>query len=202
MARITIATLFALFSVMPRLAHGQETGFVRGLGGVMVDGRTGSVLAGGAGLSLGRGLQVIGELGRAGDLMPDALEEHLGRAALELLPGHAVTSTAALGITYTYGGARVLLPGRSRIFVEGGVGTAWLDADLHVLANGLDVSQFATSELIDFDPEPLVMVGAGVDLPITRRVGVEFGLRHLRVVTGSSYSVRMTNATAAIRMGF
>lgn len=184
-------------------------GFVGGLGGVTFNTVTSGIFAGRGGVHIGRGLFVIGEVGRAQNVLPKAIEEDLddAEAFLEQVTGLPVSLELELPATYGFGGVRWAAPGGRRIrpFLEAGVGVAHLAAEIRATVAGVPVPQDVIDQFDDLDldtNEVLLAVGGGLNLGLSRIVSIDAGYRYMRVfLEEAAVSVNTAVNTSVLYVG-
>ncbi len=124
------------------------------------------------------GVQVMGEFGRLGNIMPDLIATGLGFAGLNL------TASAFYG----EGGVRLLASPRSAIspYVEGSAGVAHLQFGVNGLGSATNAIVRAALSFVDTS-DPIVGGGGGVLLhggPLQ----IDLGYRYKRILAGSTLS--------------
>jgi hypothetical protein len=198
-----------LFGTVGSAAAQDGGGFVGGLGGVTFNTVTSGIFAGRGGVHIGRGLFVIGEVGRAQNVLPKAIEEDLddAEAFIEDVTGLPVSLELELPATYGFGGVRWVAPGGRRIrpFLEAGVGVAHLAAKIHATVAGVPVPQDVIDQFDDLDldtNEVLLAVGGGVNLGLSRIVSIDAGYRYMRVfLEEAEVSVNSAVNTSVLYVG-
>ena len=180
--------VLAVAAGIARPAAAQDRAFVGGMGGVTFNTVSGGIFAGQGGVHIGGGLFVIGEVGRAQNVLPKELADQLDDAAefIEAQVGLPVNLSLDVPATYAFGGIRWVAPGERRVrpFVEGGAGMAHLVADIDVSVGGLPVPIGEIGDLDDLGlttNEFLLALGGGVNIGLTRAVSLDVGYRYLRV---------------------
>ncbi len=196
--------------LVPQTAVAQEgAGFVGGLFGVTFNTVTSTAVAGQAGVHVGKGLFIFGEGGRINDVLPTDIADQIEDAEefIESQVGLPVQINAKLPSTYVFGGARWTLPeGRIRPFLEGGAGMAHLEAKIRATVGGIPVPR----ELIEqFDDqgldsnEPMLVLGGGVNVGLTRALSIDAGYRYMRVfVEDPAPTVATSVVFGAIKVSF
>jgi hypothetical protein len=124
------------------------------------------------------GVQVMGEFGRLGNVMPDLIATGLGFTGLNL------TASAFYG----EGGVRLLASPRSAVspYVEGSAGVAHLQLGVNGLGSATDAIVRAALSFVDTS-DPIVGGGGGVLLhggPLQ----IDLGYRYKRILAGSTLS--------------
>jgi hypothetical protein len=198
------------FVLAPSNAAAQEGAYAGALGGVTFHTVSSGLFAGNAGLRVGRGLFVVGEVGRAADVLPTEIADELddAEALIEELIGLPASLRVSVPMTYAFGGLRWLAPGERRIrpFLEAGLGVAHLSADIRASIGGVPVPD----DLIDdFEPvdldtnELLVALGGGVSIGLTRALAVDAGYRYFHVsVEEDAPAINTSVVYAGVRIGF
>ena len=124
------------------------------------------------------GVQVMGEFGRLGNVMPDLITTGLGFTGLNL------TASAFYG----EGGVRLLASPRSAVspYVEGSAGVAHLQFGVNGLGSATNAIVRAALSFVDTS-DPIVGGGGGVLLhggPLQ----IDLGYRYKRILAGSTLS--------------
>ena len=124
------------------------------------------------------GVQVIGEFGRLGNVMPDLIATGLGFTGLNL----------KASAFYGEGGVRLLASPRSAVspYVEGSAGVAHLQFGVNGLGSATDAIVRAALSFVDTS-DPIVGGGGGVLLhggPLQ----IDLGYRYKRILTGTTLS--------------
>ena len=124
------------------------------------------------------GVQVIGEFGRLGNVMPDFIQTGLAFTSLDL----------KASAFYGEGGVRLLAAPRSAVspYVEGSAGVAHLRFGVNGLGSVTDAIVRAALNLVDTS-DPIVGAGGGILLrggPLQ----VDLGYRYKRILAGSALS--------------
>ena len=194
--RMVIAAA-ALLVALPAAARAQDAprGYVQGVVGAAHTEQTDTVYAGlGAWRITGR-LHVFGEVGRMRNAIGPDLSERLDAVREQLVAsntsqfgaGFPIVFEALVPTWYGFGGVRAHGPSRGKLstYVEGGVGTARLDPQVHLTINGenLDNEAAALTGLGDGRQqlEFLAGGGAGVACQVWKRIRVEGGYRYMRL---------------------
>jgi len=187
----------ALLVALPAAARAQDAprGYVQGVVGAAHTEQTDTVYAGlGAWRITGR-LHVFGEVGRMRNAIGPDLSERLDAVREQLVAsntsqfgaGFPIVFEALVPTWYGFGGVRAHGPSRGKLstYVEGGVGTARLDPQVHLTINGenLDNEAAALTGLGDGRQqlEFLAGGGAGVACQVWKRIRVEGGYRYMRL---------------------
>ena len=124
------------------------------------------------------GVQVLGEFGRLGNVMPDLITTGLGFTGVNL----------KASAFYGEGGMRLLAAPRSAVspYVEGSAGVAHLQFGVNGLGSTGDAIVRAALSFVDTS-DPIVGGGGGVLLhggPLQ----IDLGYRYKRILTGSTLS--------------
>jgi hypothetical protein len=183
--RLLIAAALAVVSVViaPSPASAQVS--IDGFGGVQMDhvtslGDSGFPVDFGGRVSFDvvPAVQVFGEFGRIGNVMPSLLETGLAFTRLD------VTASAFYG----EGGVRLLAAPRSAVspYVEGTAGVAHLRLGARGLGSTSDAIIRAALNLVD-TRDPLFGVGGGI-LMRAGPLNVDLGYRFKRIVSNSTLS--------------
>ena len=204
------AGITTLLLLLAAPAAAQERVYVGGLGGVTFNTVSSGVFAGNAGVHVGRGIFVTGEVGRAANVLPKEVEDELDavRALVEELTGVPVSLRVSLPATYAFGGARWFGPGQGRLrpVVEGGLGVAHLSANIRASLGGVPVPRDVIDDFqpVDLDSnELLFVVGGGITIGLTRTVSVDAGYRFFHLAVEEDAPTSNTSVIyAGIRIGF
>jgi hypothetical protein len=183
--RLLVAATLAVVSVViaPSPASAQVS--IDGFGGVQMDhvaslGDSGFPVDFGGRVSFDvvPAVQVFGEFGRIGNVMPPLLETGLAFTRLD------VTASAFYG----EGGVRLLAAPRSAVspYVEGTAGVAHLRLGARGLGSTSDAIILAALNLVD-TRDPLFGVGGGI-LMRAGPLNVDLGYRFKRIVSNSTLS--------------
>jgi hypothetical protein len=183
--RLLVAAALAVVSVViaPSPASAQVS--IDGFGGVQMDhvaslGDSGFPVDFGGRVSFDvvPAVQVFGEFGRIGNVMPSLLETGLAFTRLD------VTASAFYG----EGGVRLLAAPRSAVspYVEGTAGVAHLRLGARGLGSTSDAVIRAALNLVD-TRDPLFGVGGGI-LKRAAPLNVDLGYRFKRIVSNSTLS--------------
>jgi opacity protein-like surface antigen len=182
-----------------------DRGFVRGLGGLTFGtAEASSIVGGGAGVTIGSNLQIVGEIGRINDVLPSEIRDQLDllTALLVLETGLPVSLDVTAPAVYGLGGLRFNfpMPGRISPFVEGQVGVANISFDVNAKVAGIDISREVENEAdIDSATKLLVGLGGGLQLRINEAFGVDVGYRYGRIFTDDP-AVNTNAVYAALRI--
>jgi hypothetical protein len=130
------------------------------------------------GFEVAAGVQVIGEFGRIGNLMPGFVETGLAFTAVDL----------NVSAFYGEGGVRLLASPRSSVspYVEGSAGIAHLRFGVNGLGSATDAIVRAALNLVD-TRDPIVGVGGGV-LMHGGPLQFDLGYRYKRILANSVLS--------------
>ena len=194
-----------MLGVVPASAQG-ERGFVRVLGGFTFGAaETSSIFGGGGGVNVGDRVQITGELGHMGDVLPEELRDDLDlvSALLTLELGLPVSLDATAPTFYGLGGVRYSSPtGRVRPFAEAQGGFARITFDIDAEIAGLDLSQDVEDEAdLESGTEFLLGLGGGVTFMFTDTVGIDVGYRYGRIFTDDP-AINTNAVYGAVRFNF
>lgn len=183
---ICFAVVLCGLGVGPASAQ-TERGFVRGLGGITFGtAESSAIFGGGGGFSVGNGVQITGEAGHIGDVLPKEISDELDliSALISLELGLPVRLGVEAPVFYGLAGVRydVLPGGRIRPFVEVQAGVAHIGLDIQAEVAGLDLSQAVEDEAdVESGSQFLLGLGGGVTVMSANRVGIDVGYRYGRV---------------------
>jgi hypothetical protein len=170
-------------------AWAQDRGFARVLGGATFGtSSTSSIFGAGAGVSIGPNIQIFGEIGRMGNVMPSEFEDDFEELA-DLLTdelGILVTLDVSAPAVYALGGIRfnVPAPGRVQPFVEGLAGVSTISFGIEAEVGGIDISQEIEDEAgIENETEMTLAFGGGINFGLTETLGLDVGYRYNRIFT-------------------
>lgn len=165
-------------------------GYVQALGGVTFGTEPSQIFGGGAGLSVGRGISVVFEGGRMGDVVPKSVQRDVDNELRTFSAefGVPISATIKSPATYFAIGFRFTAPTRGRIapYAAFTVGSAKLAPELSFSVDGTPM-RLADEDFVEtgltFDRQALIGVGGGVEISASRRLGVEFGYQYNRIFT-------------------
>ena len=201
--------LALLFGAAP-VASAQTSGFVGGLGGVTFVTESGAVFGGQGGIHVGRGLFVIGEVGRMQNVLPSELADQLDEVEqlIESLVGLPATVSLRVRSTYVFGGIRWSPPAGAsfRPFLEAGAGLAHLTPKVRVTLGGVPVPDDVIEEFGDqgLETDELMLVlGGGLTVRLTSVLAVDAGYRYARIALEDEAPVINANVVyAALKVAF
>jgi opacity protein-like surface antigen len=208
MVRLVLAMLLAF----PAAAAAQERGYVQGLTGAARGVETDSVYGGIGAWRIGDRLEVFGEVARLRNALGPELRDQLAaietalRAAIEAQFGTAfpVVFEPRVPAWYGLGGVRLRGPaaGRLSTYLEGGLGAARLDPQVHLTVNDepLDTEIAAVTGLDD-DRQQLEFIaggGAGLAFQVWRRIRIEGGYRYMRLFGDAKTSLNRVHLGAGL----
>jgi hypothetical protein len=142
---LAFGALALVVTVVPAAAQSaDDRGFVRGLGGVTFVSETGGLVAGGAGITAAKHVDVIAEIGHFTNVLPKSQQADIDAAAPALgstFGRPLVIDLRARG-WYGIGGVRVnsKRSGRASAFAEAMAGRARATSVIKATGNGADVS--------------------------------------------------------------
>ncbi len=213
MKKVWIGMGLAAALAVPGVAQAQEQK-------VIFRPMVGGVVGAGPGASFGAAIafkaadktQIHAEFGRLTNIMPKAVLDQVElRAAAEAqLRGGKHSSDATASGTYGMVGFRQALRDVSgaNTFVEVGVGMARVTSEVSAVIRGSaalqgDISNLVTTPFTSATPEtkPMVSVGGGLILGISRSLAVEVGTRYQRIFT-TDRAVNMGSIFGGLRVGF
>ena len=202
-----LATLALTLFTAPVLAQEPPRGFVRGYGGVTFMSETASVFGGGVGVRLSDSIEILGEAGAITNFLPHALQRDLDDAARAMGSRFGVPLAIdgrAPGV-YGLGAFRIgaMAGTRLRLYAEVGGGVAYGESDIRATAGPADVSGPVTRALgiKESETAPLLLLGGGVTVPISRHIGLDLGYRFMRIFTDDP-RINTANLSAGLRFGF
>jgi hypothetical protein len=189
----------------PAWAQG-ERGFVRGLAGVTFGtAEASTIFGGGGGLTVGRGVQITGEFGRIGDVLPEELQDTLDlvSALLTVEVGVPIRLDVEASAFYGLAGARYTAPGgRIRPFGEAQGGLAHVSFDISAQVAGIDLSREVEEDVgLEGGAQFLLGLGGGVTVMFTDAVGMDVGYRYGRIFTDDPV-INMNAVYGAVRFNF
>ena len=186
--RLVCAGVLVVLAAGPVTAQ-DERGFVRGLAGVTFGNvQTSSIFAGGGGISVGRGVQIIGEFGRIQNVMPNEIADLFDdlELLLEIDTGLDVEVDATAPAWYGAGGIRYTFPtmGTLRPFVEAMLGAANIGLDLSFVVDGIDFAEeLEDEEGLESATEFMMAFGGGLAIGISDGVGIDVAYRYHGITT-------------------
>jgi hypothetical protein len=207
-APLVLAGALVIALASPVSAQGTTSSgiFVGGLGGLTFGSATSSAVAGQVGVRLMPNVFVIGEIGRAQNVIPGEIADMIDEArdALEEA-GIPFEFSAKAPAIYGFGGLRWAQGGRRfSPFVEGGVGFAHITADVSGSVAGIDIVDLIEDEVGFGDlstNEFLIAFGGGVNIGLTPTVSADAGYRFTRIFTDDP-AVNMSMIYGAIKIMF
>lgn len=190
MRRTAIVVALALLFGAEAYAQEPGRGYLQGIGGLTFGTEPSQIFGGGLGLSLGRHVHAVFDVGRINDVVPASVRRDIDEGMRQLSAEEGVSASASLKVPATCwtGGIRILAPSAGRItpFVTLTAGVARLDPRLSLNIEGLQVSvsdQMAEDAGLTAGTEPLIGVGGGVEVAVARRLGVVLGYQFNRIFT-------------------
>ena len=215
MSRLHGAVGLAALLAVPSLAQAQtqeQKVFFRPTVGAIAGAGPGASFSGALTLQASEKLQIQGEFGRLANILPNKIAEQVEVAAAQsanALGGkHSATATASAN--YGLVGVRRALRDVSgaKTFLELGVGMARVTSKVSAVIRGSatlqgDISANVTTPFTAATPatKPVVALGGGIVLGVTRTTAVELGARYMRVFTDVS-AINMSNIFGGFRFGF
>jgi opacity protein-like surface antigen len=202
-----------LISVAPARAQGVAASrvFVGGVGGVTfgdVDrGGSGGVRAG---VRIGPGVHIIGEVGKIGDVLPSSARDDID----ELLDfiygefGESASISIKAPATYGFGGVRWTGAGRVSPFVEVGGGVARISSKFeNVTIGGVDLTstfrQIVTDAEVDSETTSgMLVVSGGISAAVSRLVSIDAGYRFSRIFIEAESAINVSAAQVAVTFGW
>lgn len=190
-----VRSILAMLLVFPAVAAAQERGYVQGLGGVARGVETDSVYGGLGGWRVNDRLEIFGEVARLRNVLGPDLRDRLADVEAVIRESNAAQFGTTFPVEfeplvpawYGLGGVRVRGPmaGRLATYLEGGLGSARLDPQVHLTVNGesLDGEAAALTGLGEGRQQLEFIAGAGggVALRVWRRIRIEGGYRYMRL---------------------
>lgn len=207
MRRLTWAAAAVILLVSAPASAQDERGFIRGLAGVTFGNvQTSSIFAGGGGISVGRGISVIGEFGRIQNVLPNEVADVLDdfELFLELESGLDIQLTATAPAWYGAGGIRYAFPTRGSLqpFVEVLLGAASVGIDATFVIDGIDFSDELDDEAdLESTTEFLIAFGGGIAIGISDGVGIDVGYRYNGIMTDDPM-IHASSVFAGLRIIF
>ena len=207
---VGLAALVALPSVAQ--AQSDQKVFFRPTIGAVVGAGPGASFSAAISFKANEKLLITGEFGRMTNILPDSVAEdveHAAALAANAVGGkHSASATASAG--YGMVGFRHALRDVSgaQTFLEFGVGMARVTSEVSAVLRGSptlqgDISSQVTTPFTRATPDskPLVSIGGGLVLGISRATAVEMGARYVRIVTDAR-AINMSNIFGGVRFGF
>lgn len=198
---------------LPAAAQAQESKVVfRPMVGGVVGAGPGASFSGAISFKATDKLQIHGEFGRLMNILPKSVleEVEINAAAVAFSRGGKHSSDASASASYGMVGIRQALRDVSgaNTFVEIGVGMAQVKSEISAAIRGSaalqgDISNLVTTPFTTATPEtkPIVSIGGGLILGISRTMAVEMGARYQRIFT-SDRAINMGNIFGGFRVGF
>ena len=213
MKKLWIGMGLAAVLALPAVAQAQETKVVvRPMIGGVVGSGPGASFGGAISVKATAKLQILGEFGRLTNIMPKSVldQVEIKAAAVANAKGGKHSSTASAAANYGMVGFRQALRDMSdaNTFIEFGVGMANVKSKVDAVIRGSatlqgDISNLVTTPFTAATPEtkPMVSVGGGLILGISKTTAVEVGARYQRIFT-SDRAINMGNIFGGFRIGF
>jgi opacity protein-like surface antigen len=184
-------------------AQSASKGYVQALGGATFGTETSWMIGGGAGVTVAKHVQIIGEFGYMRDVLPSSLHDALDAELRDMSGMYGVSVTVDMKVRALYGagGARFLLPGSAKVtpYVDVTAGLAHLTPHIVVAAQGSTVDASSDADLNV--NKPLMGLGGGVDIAMSHRVGLQLGYQYTRIFTGDP-DINTHRATAGVSVRF
>jgi len=157
-------------------------------------------------------LQITGELGRMSNIMPSSVADQIDIAAAKVadpLGGKASSRTTA-SANYGMGGFRYRMRdvNEAQTFTEIGIGVASVRSHVSAQIRGSETLQGDISNLVSTpftaagtQTKPMVAIGGGMILGVSRNMAVELGYRYVRVFTNNP-AINMSKIFGGVQLGF
>jgi hypothetical protein len=213
MKKFFVGIGLAAVLAFPSVARAQETKVVfRPMVGGVVGAGPGASFGAAISFKTSDKLQIHGEFGRLTNILPKSVldQVELNAAAAANTLGGKHSSDASAAASYGMIGFRQALRDVSgaNTFVEVGVGMARVTSELSAVIRGSaalqgDISNLVTTGFTNATPEtkPMVSIGGGLILGISRTTAVEMGARYQRIFT-SDHAINAANIFGGFRVGF
>ncbi|HMC78230.1 MAG TPA: outer membrane beta-barrel protein [Vicinamibacterales bacterium] len=212
MVRAVLKVVVMMVLALPAVARAQDApkGYLQGIVGAAHTEETDSAYAGlGAWRVSGR-LHIFGEVGRMRNVIGPELSRELAEVEAQIIASNMtqfnttfpVVFDARVPTWYGLGGVRADGPSRGKLttYVEGGVGTARLDPQVHLTINGENLDNEAAALTgLDDDPQKLEFIaggGAGVAFQVWKRIRVEGGYRYMRLFGSDKTNINRVHVGA------
>jgi hypothetical protein len=215
MRRLVLPIGLLVLVALPSVVHAQspeQKVFLRPMVGAVVGSGPGASFSAAVSFKANDKLQIHGELGRLANILPDSVADEVeiaAAAAANTLGGkHSASSTAHAN--YGLVGVRRALRDVSgaNTFLEIGVGVARVTSEVSAVIRGSaslqgDISSSVSTSFTRATPEtkPMVSLGGGIILGVTRMTAVEMGARYVRIFTDEK-AINMSNIFGGFRFGF
>jgi hypothetical protein len=146
------------------------------------------IFGGGISVNVAPNVQIVGEIGRMNNVLPNELQDQLDEMVefLESLTRVPITIDVEVPAFYATGGARFLIPtvGRARPYVEAQGGVARITLDLEATAAGIDISDEVLEEVgDDSETKFMLSLAGGIAIQMVETVDLELGYRYGRIFT-------------------
>lgn len=207
MTRIIANVLGFCVLAGPVFAQGEAPVQVRGFGGLTFMSETAGIFGGGITVPVTAHVGVFGEIGRVTNALPRSLQEGLDAVARSMgtFFGGPLTIDGRAPSVYGAGGLRISRAAGPRLllFIEGGGGVAHGVSRITAHAGATDVSRDVTAilRLKASETRPMLLVGAGVTVPIAGELALDLGYRYLRIFTEDP-RINTAAMSAGVRWGF
>jgi opacity protein-like surface antigen len=195
--RVVVKVAVMMVLALPAVARAQDApkGYLQGMVGAAHTEETDTAYAGLGAWRINSRLHIFGEVGRMRNVIGPDLAREAAEVETQLIASNAaqfnttfpVDFEARVPTWYGLGGVRAQGPSRGKLttYVEGGVGTARLDPQVHLTINGENLDNEAAALTgLDDDPQKLEFIaggGAGVAFQVWKRIRIEGGYRYMRL---------------------
>ena len=189
-------------------AQNQQRGFVTGISGVTFDTASNMDLGGRAGAKLSPHVQIFGETGRIGSVLPKDDRQSVVAGTNALAAAEIDGAPLVFGevpMIYGLGGVRLTASPRGRVtpYAEGAFGMAHLRDNVSATVDGADVLAQVTTPLLAALPENdrMMGLGGGVSILGGKHTAFELGYRYSRVFAPQQ-PINTGKVDAGIRFNF
>jgi hypothetical protein len=190
MYRISTVVTLALAVSTSAYAQTRDRSYLQAIGGVTFGTEPSQLFAGGVGVPISHGIYLTFEAGRMADVLPKSVRREFDDVVRTFSEEEGVPVTAAIKAPATYFATGVrfapAVPGRIDPFLAFTVGTTHISPKLSFNVDGSRMT--ATDDDLEeagLSPskQPLIGIGAGIEIVLARRFGIELGYQYNRIFT-------------------
>lgn len=214
MKRVWAGMGLAMVLAVSATAEAQDHGFLRPLVGATVGAGPGAVFGATLGVTAGKihKLQLVGEGGRMTNIIPASVANKIEVAAALVADSRGGKGSSTTSATANYGlvGFRYGLRdvNDARTYTEFAVGAASVQSHVSAQIRGSATLQGDISRLVSTpftaagtQTKPMVAIGGGMILGVTKSTAVELGYRYERIFTKDP-AINMSQVFGGFRFGF
>jgi opacity protein-like surface antigen len=205
----------AIVLLAPTAAQAQDRFFFRPTVGATVGAGPGAVFSTAFGVKADKiypKLQIVGEGGRMMNIMPSSVANGIEVVAAKVADAKGGKGSSKASASANYGMAGVRYPLRevsgAQTFTEFSVGVARVQSHVSAQIRGSATLQGDISSLVNTpftaagtQTKPMVAIGGGMTLGVTKSAAIEMGYRYVRVFTKAP-AINMSKVFGGFRFGF